>query len=438
MFSVAFHTLGCKVNQVETNALSELFRQKGFKIVEFGGAADLYVVNTCCVTKTSEQKARQFIRRAHKLNPAAPILVTGCYAQIAPERLLAMPGVSLVSGTKGRMEIADSALEIMEKKPSPVNRVTPFTGREDFEEITAAEYAGRTRATLKIQEGCDNYCAYCVVPLARGPVRSMAPERALARIGEMAASGFKEVVLSGVHLGLYGKDLFGRAVLAELVRDAVRIPGLARLRLGSLDPQDVTEELLELMAGDTILCPHFHLSLQSGSDEILRRMGRRYDTAFFADVAGGIRRRARRETALSTDLIVGFPGETEALFAETVSFIKKIGFSRLHIFPFSTRPGTPASSMDGQVSAGIKKERAAAVKKVADEMSYAFHRRFLGKSVVVLAEEKKKENWTGYNIQYVQVFFPDSGTDWRNKLVRVRVTRAARGGLYGAVESADI
>ena len=430
MKKVAFYTLGCKVNQVETAALAELFRNKGFEIVDFDYPADLYIINTCCVTSTSEQKSRQIIRKALKLNHRAGIVVTGCYAQTNPAEIMRIPGVSLVIGTKERDKIVEQVRQLINTNDLPRNAVTPYSGREKFEELTAVEFSGRTRATIKIQDGCQNFCSYCIVPYARGPVRSMPPQKILEKVSEILCRGYKEIILSGIHLGVYGVDLPGQPSLAFIVEKVASMPGLQRLRLGSLEPQDVSDELVDLFAKNQVLCPHIHLSLQSGSDIILQRMNRRYTTSDFYGLVEKIRRRSNRTIAVSTDLIVGFPGETEELFEETVKFIQKIGFSRIHIFPYSLRPGTLAARMTNQISSAVKKQRVQVIKRIANKMSADFHAKFIGKNVEVLVEEKKG-NWLGYSKEYIQVLFVNGEEDLKNQLVKVKVISADSEGVRG-------
>jgi threonylcarbamoyladenosine tRNA methylthiotransferase MtaB len=513
--TVAFHTLGCKVNQYESEALAEQFRQHGYQVVSFDEPADVYVINTCTVTNVSDRKSRNLIRRAAEHDDAI-VVVTGCYAQTEPQEVAAIPGVDLVIGTQGRSWLADLIEEYRSKRAGAGTDASTGTGADagtsadaasaaaptvdattvgvakseqqlqndqsrqqqkpsqpiiavselsdHFEDLEAAGYAGRfagrTRATLKIQEGCRQFCSYCKVPYARGPLRSMAKEQVIERVNALVQAGFKEIVLAGIHLGLYGCGSEATSTgspiaspstpsappmspapsvsyapstsLSELVRAIINIPGLVRLRLSSLEPMDVDEQLIEMFAlPKSPLCPHVHLPLQSGDDATLKMMRRPYDTDSFRTLIARLRT-ANPEIAISTDLIVGFPGETEAMFQRSLAFCEEIGFSRMHVFPYSPRRGTPAATMEGQVPAPIKAERSKAVRELAAAMAAKYHQRFIARTVEVLTEEQTGNVWSGLTPHYVSARFKwSSGAP--NELKKIVVSKADEKGITGTL-----
>ncbi len=431
---VAFATLGCKVNQYDTDALAGLFKKAGYNIVGFEEPADVYVVNTCTVTNVGDRKSRQLVRRAAKKNPSAVVVVTGCYAQVSPEEIREMPGVDLVVGTGQRAQIPVLADELLEKRsdearpapvpppdPAPVEEseqeerarsVVGSPGRDlPFEELGVETVSERTRATLKIQEGCNEFCAYCKVPFARGRERSRKPENVLAEVRRLVKAGYKEVVLTGIHLGSYGRDLddAGGIDLAGITRMVAAVDGLARVRLSSVEPTDVTPELIRLVAENPRVCRHLHIPLQSGNDATLERMNRKYSTAEFA----GAVRRVRREApgvAISTDVIVGFPGETDADFASSLDFVREMAFSRLHVFKYSPRKGTAAARFPGQAPGRVKEERSQAMIHLGEELSLDFHRKFVGEVLEVLFEQSEEPgDISGLTDNYIKVEVPVVG-----------------------------
>ncbi|WP_245963032.1 tRNA (N(6)-L-threonylcarbamoyladenosine(37)-C(2))-methylthiotransferase MtaB [Thermodesulfitimonas autotrophica] len=426
MKAVAFYTLGCKVNQYETAALASLFARRGYRIVEdFESIADVYVINTCTVTGTADQKSRQAIRRAIRRNPEAVVVVTGCYAQVNPEAVAGIPGVDVVVGTFGREGLVDLVEEAM-RTGRQVVAVREFPAGCKFEELPAL-FTTRTRAYLKIQEGCRDFCTFCLVPYARGPLRSRKPEAVLAEARRLLAAGFKEVVLTGIHIGLYGCDLQPPVTLAELVARVLELPGIERLRLSSLEPTEVTPELVALIARDSRFCPHLHIPLQSGDDGVLRRMGRRYTTAAYAETVHFLRAKVP-EIAITTDVMVGFPGETDAAFARSVAFVRQIGFAGLHVFKFSPRPGTPAATFADQVPGPVKEKRLGVLLEVGAALSHTFAARFSGRTVNVLVEGKNEAGfWEGLSEHYLPVAFT-AGGDLRGLIVPVRV-REVKGKL---------
>ncbi|HHW15551.1 MAG TPA: tRNA (N(6)-L-threonylcarbamoyladenosine(37)-C(2))-methylthiotransferase MtaB, partial [Firmicutes bacterium] len=390
--TIAFHTLGCKVNQYDTGSVAALFREAGYEVVDFSSPADVYVVNTCTVTGLGEKKSRQMLRRARRQNPRAVVVALGCYAQTAPSEVAGIPGVDLVVGTAGRRELVRlvdearrhrSAASVPESDgrgpgdagggPAAV-AVEEYGRTAAFEELGTGAVVERTRATVKVQEGCRQFCSYCKVPYARGPERSRPPAAVLAEVERLVAAGFSEVVLTGIHLGSYGRDLEDCPAwdLARLAARVAGVPGLARLRLSSVEPTDVTDELIALVRENPVLCRHFHLPLQSGDDAILRRMNRRYTTAEYARVAERIRA-AVPEVAVTTDLIAGFPGETEESFARTLAFVQEMAFSRLHVFPYSRRRGTPAAAFPAQVPAPVKRARVDRLIALGRELSFSYN-----------------------------------------------------------------
>lgn len=419
MKTVAFYTLGCKVNQYETAALASLFARRGYKVSEdFEGPADVYVINTCTVTRTADQKSRQAIRRAIRRNPDAVVVVTGCYAQVNPEAVAAIPGVDVVVGTFGRERLVDLVEEAMATGQQVV-AVADFPQECRFEELPAF-FTSRTRAYLKIQEGCRDFCTYCLVPYARGPVRSREPVAVLREARRLLTTGFRELVLTGTHIGLYGSDLEPPVNLAELIARILELPGLTRLRLSSIEPKEVTPALVDLMAQDRRFCPHLHIPLQSGADEILCRMGRRYTTAEYEALVTFLRERIP-DVAITTDVMVGFPGETDEAFESTVTFVRRVGFAGLHVFKFSPRPGTPAATFTPQVPEVVKERRKSVLLRLSEELAHAFASRFLGRVVSVLVEGKNERGfWEGLTEHYVPVFFRAAG-DLRGLVIAVRV-----------------
>jgi len=403
---VAVCTLGCKVNQYESASLTLLFQERGYQLVDFEGEADVYIVNTCTVTHLADRKSRQMIRRAAKANPEAIVAVTGCYAQVSQEEILKIPGVNLVAGTRDRAQLAD-LVEKAIKERSPVSAVSEYLAGDKFEEMPVHSIQGRARAFLKIQDGCSNFCTYCIVPYARGPLRSRQQDRVIDAARKMVASGFKEIVLTGIHTGAYGRDLAKSLSLAELLKRLLKIPGLKRLRLSSIEPHDITLELVEIMGGSKIFCRHLHVPLQSGEDEILLRMGRRY-TAWEYYRLTEVLRENIPGLGLTTDIMVGFPGETDEDFQSTFRLVKKIAFSGLHVFKFSPRRGTPAADYDNQVEPGQKEERSHKLIQLGRKLSAEFASSHLGQNLSVLVEQRVQGDgvlYEGLTDNYIRVVF---------------------------------
>ncbi|HWQ61362.1 MAG TPA: tRNA (N(6)-L-threonylcarbamoyladenosine(37)-C(2))-methylthiotransferase MtaB, partial [Negativicutes bacterium] len=402
MKRVAFTTLGCKVNQFETETMEGLFKARGYEAVAFDQPADVYVVNTCSVTHLGERKSRQLIRRATRTSPGATVVVTGCYAQVSPGEVEAIPGVDVIVGTQDRQRIVDLAEEAAASHRQ-VRAVGDIMAAGAFEDIPLFAAPGRTRAFLKIQEGCSNFCTYCIIPYARGPLRSRPLASIVREAEKLVAAGFLEIVLTGIHLGAYGQEEGGSATLTDAVGAVLAVPGLVRLRLGSLESIEVSDRLITLMREDTRLCPHLHLPLQAGDDAVLAAMNRHYTTAEYRDLIRGIQARVP-DVAITTDIIAGFPGETAEQFANTLAFAAGLDFARIHVFPYSRRQGTPAAAFPGQVPEAEKKRRAAALQDLADRQAAAFHARFVGRELDVLFETAEGGAVDGHTGNYMRVY----------------------------------
>ena len=424
----AFMTLGCKVNQFETETMEGLFRARGYDVVPFEERADVYVINTCSVTHLSDRKSRQLIRRAARTNPAACIAVTGCYAQVAPEEIRALEGVRVVIGTKERAQIVDYVEEALRADTGAIGAITDIMQARVFEDIPLHSLPHRTRAFLKIEDGCQNFCTFCIIPYARGPVKSRELSAVAREMKLLTGAGFREVVLTGIHLGAYGIDLRDRPTLADACRTALAEEGLRRLRLGSLESVELSADLLALMRTEPRFAAHLHLPLQAGSDVVLRAMNRHYDTAAFARLLEEVRA-AVPGVAISTDIIVGFPGETEADFAAGLDFVRQMGFARMHVFPYSPRKGTPAARRTDQVPPMVRKERAARMQALADALAEEYHRSMLGSVAEVLFETCADGVTDGLTETYIRVYTDAPVT--RGEIVPVRLTHLYRDGVWG-------
>ena len=426
MPKAALTTLGCKVNQFETETMEGLFRQRGYAIVPFDEAADVYVINTCSVTSLGEKKSRQLIRRARRLNERAVIAVTGCYAQVAPEEIRAIEGVRVVLGTKERAAIVDH-VERAAREAGVFDGTGDIMHASEFEDIPLFGAPARTRAFLKIEEGCENFCSFCIIPYARGPVRSRLLKSVRREAAKLLAMGFKEIVLTGIHLGCYGRDL-GDVTLADAVRAVLSLPGLKRLRLGSLESIELSDDLLALLAQEERFAGHLHLPLQAGSNEVLRAMNRHYDTAKFAALIERVER-AVPGIAISTDIIVGFPGETQELFEESLAFVERMNFARMHVFPYSPRRGTPAAAFAAQVPETEKKERVHRMQALAAKKSEVFHAAFLGTETPVLFETEREGVTDGLTANYIRVYTDASVRT--GEIHAMRLVRLYRDGVWG-------
>lgn len=423
MKSVALHNLGCKVNSYELDFMQQILLEKGYKIVPFDEAADIYIVNTCTVTNIADRKSRQMLHRARNLNPDAVVVAVGCYVQTGQESLEADGTVDLAIGNNKKGELADILEDYLERRGQGAEQETTDVGKKETEIhkiniLRAAEYeelslrgtAGHTRAFLKIQDGCNQFCTYCIIPYARGRIRSRGQEDVLAEAARLAEAGYQELVLTGIHLSSYGMDRGGTELL-PLLRELSKLAGVERIRLGSLEPGIVTEAFAQELGALPKVCPHFHLSLQSGSDAVLRRMNRRYDTAGYLEAVMWLRK-VYGNPAITTDVIVGFPGETDAEFRETEDFLSRVGFYEMHIFKYSKRKGTPAADMPGQLTEAEKAARSEQLMKLEKEMSGAFRGTFVGKEVSVLFEERVERDgavwWVGHTPHYVKVACRDT------------------------------
>ena len=424
---IAIYTLGCKVNQYETQAMEQELTARGHELVDFEQPADAYIINTCSVTAVSDKKSRQMIRRARKLNPDAIVAACGCYVQTHTDEVLEL-GIDLVGGTGQRMEFLRQLLTAAEKKTRVL--VDDALHRHEFEILPAGGQMSRTRAMLKVEDGCRNFCTYCIIPFARGPVRSLPISEAVVQTGQLAAEGYQEVVITGIEISSWGQDLDGEKSLVDLLEAVSAAAGEMRLRLGSLEPRTITEDFCRRAAKLMNLCPHFHLSLQSGCDETLHRMNRRYDTErFYKSVT--LLREFFPGVAITTDLITGFPGETEEEFQKTLDFIRRCEFAQIHVFPYSVRPGTRAAAME-QLPKSVKEERAARAGEVAAQLHEQYLQSCVGQVYPVLFEQPGREGeFTGHAPNYMEVTAP--GEDLHNCLRPVRII-----GVKGTILKGEI
>ena len=426
---IAITTLGCKINQFESAAMTEALELGGFSIVPFSESADVYLINSCTVTAKTDAESRRLIRRAARLNPEARVVVTGCYAQMAGDDLLKIPQVSLVLGNSEKRDIV-GFIEGMGEGPRSV--VADLSQQRSGQSAPLESFAEHTRAFLQVQNGCDARCAYCIVPFARGASRSVAPEEALQGMASFAAKGFKEIVLTGIHLGGYGLDLDPPTDLLGLLRRSEQSGAVKRLRIGSLEPTELSPELVRFIASSPMVCPHLHLPLQSGSDGVLSRMNRGYTTEFYRGVVDSLLQ-AVPDICLGTDLIAGFPGETEQEFSETFRFLEGLPLAYLHVFPFSPRPGTPAATMSPQLHSRVIKERAEALRLLSEAKKQAYAEGFLGRELQVLVQ-RDAGGRKGLSRNYLPVLIEGSEGLFNNE-VPVLITGAKGGELVGRLAS---
>ncbi|KAB0669497.1 tRNA (N(6)-L-threonylcarbamoyladenosine(37)-C(2))-methylthiotransferase MtaB [Oryzomonas sagensis] len=424
MKRVAIATLGCKTNQFESAAMSEQFQKAGYRMVPFTEPADIYVVNSCTVTARTDAETRRLIRRARRLNPQARIVATGCYAQVAPGELERMPEVDSVLGNREKQDIAG----LVEAGES---RISDISAEQTAEPLPLSSFAEHTRAFLQAQNGCNSFCAYCIVPFARGRSRSVPLDDVLQGVRELAANGYREVVLTGIHLGAYGLDLSPRHSLAGLVRRIADEGAVPRLRIGSVEPNELSDELIGLMAASEVICPHVHLPLQSGSDTVLHRMGRRYTARFFSDLVARVTA-ALPDAFIGADVIAGFPGETDEEFLETLHLVEELPFSDLHVFPFSRRAGTKAAGMPAQVPADVVRGRGERLRNAAVMKKGAFLQRFIGRTLPVLGQTGQPETGRirGLSRNYLQVDYAAS-EELVNREAAVVIERIRDGVLLG-------
>lgn len=423
MAKIAFYTLGCKVNQADTASMENLFLRSGHQLVSFDGEADVYIINTCVVTNTGQRKSRQTIHRAIRKNPNALIVVTGCYPQTAAEEVKAIAGVDMIIGNQDRAQIVQLVEErLAHRQTDTLDAVHKLTASTAFEEMAAGDITDKTRAFLKIQEGCNQFCTYCIIPYARGPLRSRSLESIRTETQRLISAGFKEIVLIGIHLGCYGKENPDGPTLYDAVKTVLDVPGVQRLRLGSLESVEVEPRLLTLMQEDARFCRHLHLPLQSGCDKTLQAMHRPYTTAKFKTLLADIKTRVP-DIAITTDVIAGFPGETEADFETTCKFAESCGFSKMHIFPFSARKGTPAEKFAGAVTEAVKKERADILGKIDETMHKAFLQAMVGQNAEVLFEQPAGEDYfEGLTGNYQRVFVKSGGKNLGGEILPVKIT----------------
>ncbi|MDN5707947.1 MAG: tRNA (N(6)-L-threonylcarbamoyladenosine(37)-C(2))-methylthiotransferase MtaB [Planococcus sp. (in: firmicutes)] len=426
MSTVAFHTLGCKVNHYETEAIWQLFKEQGYERTEFERLSDVYVINTCTVTNTGDKKSRQVIRRAVRSNPDAVICVTGCYAQTSPAEIMAIPGVDIVVGTQDRTKLLDY-IEQYRSERKPINAVGNIMKNRVYEELDVPAFTDRTRASLKIQEGCNNFCTFCIIPWARGLMRSRDPQEVIRQAQQLVDAGYQEIVLTGIHTGGYGEDL-KEYNLAQLLRDLeADVKGLKRLRISSIEASQLTDEVIAVLKQSQIVVRHLHIPIQSGSDTVLKRMRRKYTMAFFANRLERLRD-ALPDLAITSDVIVGFPGETEEEFMETVNFIRDHRFSELHVFPYSMRTGTPAARMDDQIDEAVKNERVHRLIELNDQLAKEYASHYEGELLEIIPEEESKDYpsggmLVGYTDNYLKVAIAGDES-LIGKIVKVKITKA--------------
>ncbi|PTE59216.1 tRNA (N(6)-L-threonylcarbamoyladenosine(37)-C(2))-methylthiotransferase MtaB [Staphylococcus epidermidis] len=422
MSTVAFHTLGCKVNHYETEAIWQLFKDANYERVEFETNADVFVINTCTVTNTGDKKSRQIIRRAIRQNPDAVVCVTGCYAQTSSAEIMEIPGVDIVVGTQDRHKLLDYIQQFQDER-QPINGVGNIMKNRTYEELEVPYFTDRTRASLKIQEGCNNFCTFCIIPWARGLMRSKDPEKVVEQATQLVNSGYKEIVLTGIHTGGYGQDLKNYN-LAQLLRDLDTIEGLERIRISSIEASQLTDEVIDVIGNSNKVVRHLHIPLQSGSDDVLKRMRRKYTMAHFSERLTKLHQ-ALPDLAVTSDVIVGFPGESEDEFQETYDFIVNHHFSELHVFPYSPRIGTPAARMDNQIDEETKNVRVHKLISLSNQLAKEYASKFEDEVLEVIPEEMGEEPHTlvGYADNYMKVRF-EGDDSLIGQIVKVKIVKA--------------
>lgn len=430
MKKVAFTTLGCKVNQYETEAMIELFLSNEYDVVEYEHIADIYIINTCTVTNFGDKKSRQAIRKAKRQNPDAIIVVVGCYAQTSPDEIAKIDGVNIIIGTKNRTKVIE-IIENYKTEQGILDKVTDIMKTHEFEEFPLNNMKGRTRAYLKIQDGCNQFCSYCIIPYARGPIRSRLPEDIITEVRNLVTNGFKEVVLTGIHVASYGKDL-NNVNLLKIIEDIHSIEGLERIRFSSIEPNIINDEFLERLNKLPKVCNHMHLSLQSGCDETLKRMNRKYTTQQYYNAVSKLREYIP-DVGITTDIIIGFPEETDEEFEKTCDFVKTIGFSKIHIFPYSPKKGTIAAEMINQVKSDIKNKRT----NIMIELEKCIEKDYLEKNRnkimnVLFEHEFEKDIYEGHTSNYIKVFVK-SDKDLKNNIIPVKMTEIKNDFIKGEI-----
>ena len=430
MKKAALHNLGCKVNAYETEAMQEMLEKAGYEIVPFREGADIYIINTCTVTNIADRKSRQMLHRARKMNPDAIVVAAGCYVQAQAEKEEVDPCIDIVLGNNRKKDLIAVLEEYQQKKAGGecLEEVEDISRTREYESLSLTRPGDHTRAYIKVQDGCNQFCTYCIIPYARGRVRSREIDDVIREVRALAENGYREVVLTGIHLSSYGIDFDGERHLLELIRAVHRVDGICRIRLGSLEPGIITEEFAQALAALPKMCPHFHLSLQSGCDATLKRMNRRHTSGEYAEKCRILRKYFDRP-ALTTDVIVGFPGETEEEFRQSMEFVDKVDFYETHIFKYSRREGTKAAVMEDQISEQVKAKRSALMISLGERKRQAYEESFIGSEVVVLVEEPDtingKEVQTGHTKEYIKVAL-ESGEDLRNQIVKVRIDNASQ------------
>ena len=423
MKKVALHNLGCKVNSYETEAMQEMLEKAGYEIVPFREGADIYIINTCTVTNIADRKSRQMLHRARKMNPDAVVVAAGCYVQTQAGKEAQDPCIDIVLGNNKKKDIVTVLKEYEREKAGMLEDVEDISRAKEYEPLNLTRTGDHTRAYIKVQDGCNQFCTYCIIPYARGRVRSRSLEDVAAEVHSLAENGYREVVLTGIHLSSYGIDFDGERHLLDLIRTVHGEEGIMRIRLGSLEPGIITEEFAEALASMPKMCPHFHLSLQSGCDATLKRMNRRYTSAEYYEKCC-ILRKYFDNPALTTDVIVGFPGETEEEFRESLEFVDRVNFYETHIFKYSRRAGTKAADMDGQVSEQIKTRRSARMIAMGEQKRRAYEEGFIGKEVEVLVEEPAeidgKVMQVGHTKEYIKIAL-DRKENLKNCVVKVQI-----------------
>ncbi len=430
---VGIATLGCKVNRYESAALEEDLQKNNFLLVPFNAVADIYIINTCTVTASSDWQSRQLIRRAHKTNPQAKILVTGCYAQIASRDIAALDEVTLVVGNDCKDQIAT----LLQNKSdiSPRVFINNIFQQDKFCNMSLATFSDRTRAFLKIQDGCNSFCSYCVVPFARGNSRSLAPPEVFAALAKLTQKGYKEIVLTGIHLGIYGQDLNPATNISQILQQIDNRQENMRIRLSSIEPREVTPDLLNIFKDSDLLCPHLHIPLQSGDDRILQLMKRDYDTLFYRNLMDNIYS-SISNVAIGVDVMVGFPSESEKQFENTLKLLGNLPVAYLHVFPYSPRPGTAAEKLQPRIPQAVKNERATILRNLSTQKREKFALRFLGKPLKILVEstkDKKTGLLKGFSQNYLPFLLDGNFSSSVNKIVTINAEKYLNGKLYGKI-----
>ena len=430
---VALYTLGCRVNSYESEAMAEKFIKEGYEVVSFDEFSDVYVINTCTVTNMGDKKSRQMIGRARRHNPEAIIAVVGCYSQIASDEIAQIEGVDVVLGSRNKGDIVHWVNRAREESKQVVE-VKDVLKDNKFEELAINEYQDKTRAFLKIQDGCNRFCSYCLIPFARGGVCSKEPEQILKEVKELSKNGFKEIILSGVHTASYGVDLEGNWDLVKILEEINKIEGIERIRIGSIDPTFFTEGVIERVCNLEKMCPHFHLSLQSGCDVTLRRMNRKYTAQEYKDVVESLRKHMK-DVSITTDIIAGFPGESNGEFEATYEFLKEIKLSKMHIFKYSKRSGTKAAEMPFQVDGLIKEERSKKLIELNNTLEVEFMEKFIGREMRVLYEEAisgKENTYVGYTENYIKVI-TESEENIEGKILPTKLVSVEKENMVGII-----